>query len=49
MDIIDYLFQEPTRRDHIDTIIVLFGKQVYTELAYGTIKQIDDIIYLNIQ
>lgn len=50
MDFIDYLILIIGRREHIETMIMLFGpEEIITGLNFGTLILEDSIIRLNIQ
>lgn len=50
MDFIDYLILTSSRREHLETMIMLFGlDEILTGLSFGTIILEDSIIMLNIQ
>lgn len=50
MDFIDYLILENNHREHVETMIMLFGiDEILTGLSFGTLILEDSIIKLNIQ
>jgi len=50
MDFLDYLSYEPTHKEFIDTMIMLFGlNEILTALCYGSIILEGNVIALNIQ
>jgi len=50
MDLLDYLSYEPSHREYISTMIMLFGlDEILIALCYGNILLVDNVIKLNIQ
>ena len=47
MNIIDYLILENSQREHIDTLIMLFGPEtIFQAIQIGLIKITDQVAYL---